>query len=339
MKKYSLLTLAISIVSLVSLLLFPQAAHASTLFLDQFNGNGELHSYNSAWQCSDAFGEGTCNSLAGGMYVDGDHVNTSGFDPAYLYTGVQASDNVCASVDFNWANGGQWAAILLHGLGDQVNTRVYIESPARYPNNAWFAITSNNTFTGSYSYDPSGTHTLKACTSGSTLNGYLDGNLMFSVQDTVDAGTGSYVGFAAQYYTGFLDNFRIETVNHAPTVGTISVSPNPVQISNAITASATFTDADTTDTHTASWDWGDNTVCGGNPDPCAGTVTESNGAGSVSNSHTYTSAGVYTVTLTVTDNQGATGTGTATITVVPTTTVTFDDISPASPLERYLCRD
>ena len=78
-----------------------------------------------------------------------------------------------------------------------------------------------------------------------------------------------------------------------PTIGAITVSPNPVQINSPITASANFTDPDTTSTHTASWDWGDRST------PTNGTVTETNGSGSVSDSHTYTTAGVYTITLTV----------------------------------------
>jgi len=89
-----------------------------------------------------------------------------------------------------------------------------------------------------------------------------------------------------------------------PSVGTITVSPNPVQVNNAITASANFTDS-ATGTHTASWNWGDGST--------SGTVTEPNGSnpGTVSDSHTYTSAGVYTITLTVTNTtDGLTGTQT-----------------------------
>jgi N-acetylneuraminic acid mutarotase len=93
------------------------------------------------------------------------------------------------------------------------------------------------------------------------------------------------------------------TANNPPVVNTISVSTNPVQVNTPTTASANFTDADTADIHTASWNWGDGNTT-------TGTVTESNGSGSVSDSHTYSTAGVYTVTLTVTDNHGASGTST-----------------------------
>ncbi len=88
-----------------------------------------------------------------------------------------------------------------------------------------------------------------------------------------------------------------------PTVGTITAPSSPVLINTAITASASFTDADVSDTHTASWNWGDGNTT-------TGTVTESNGSGSVSNTHTYTATGVYLVTLTVTDNTGLQGTST-----------------------------
>src|SRR5258706_953573 len=80
--------------------------------------------------------------------------------------------------------------------------------------------------------------------------------------------------------------------NAAPAVGTITAPLDPIQVNTAITASAPFTDANTLDTHTASWSWGDTTSSNG-------TVTENNGSGSVSNTHTYTAAGVYTITLKV----------------------------------------
>lgn len=72
---------------------------------------------------------------------------------------------------------------------------------------------------------------------------------------------------------------------------------DPVQVNTTIIASADFTDPNTSDTHTAEWDWGD-----GSATP--GTVTEADGSGSVMDTHSYAEAGVYTITLTVTDNGG-----------------------------------
>ncbi|MBI4080147.1 MAG: DUF1416 domain-containing protein [Candidatus Levybacteria bacterium] len=91
------------------------------------------------------------------------------------------------------------------------------------------------------------------------------------------------------------------TVNNvAPTVEAISAPTAPVQINTAVTASASFSDPGVSETHTASWDWGDGVTT-------SGTITESNGSGSVSGNHTYTATGVYTVVLSVTDNYGGVG--------------------------------
>jgi hypothetical protein len=45
-----------------------------------------------------------------------------------------------------------------------------------------------------------------------------------------------------------------------PTVGVIPVPINPVQVNTATTTSANFTAPDILDTHTAVWDWRDNTT-------------------------------------------------------------------------------
>ncbi|MCH7738026.1 MAG: hypothetical protein IH872_11575, partial [Chloroflexi bacterium] len=90
--------------------------------------------------------------------------------------------------------------------------------------------------------------------------------------------------------------FDLVVINLAPSVGPITAPVDPVQVNTSINASAGFTDPGIGDTHTAVWDWGDNTTS-------PGTVTETGGAGSVSDSHTYTAAGVYTVTLTVSDEE------------------------------------
>ncbi len=85
-----------------------------------------------------------------------------------------------------------------------------------------------------------------------------------------------------------------------PPIVTISDAPlNPVSIvSQPVTVTGTFTDADDDDLHTAIWSWGDG-------ETTVGTVNQGNN--SVSDSHTYALPGVYEVTLTVTDNDGLSG--------------------------------
>ena len=60
---------------------------------------------------------------------------------------------------------------------------------------------------------------------------------------------------------------------------------------------ATFTDADVTDSHTATISWGDTSPT----EP--GVVIESAGSGTVSGTHTYTDDGIYTVTVWVADDE------------------------------------
>jgi uncharacterized delta-60 repeat protein len=88
--------------------------------------------------------------------------------------------------------------------------------------------------------------------------------------------------------------------NLSPVVGLITAPIDPFRAGSAISASADFTDANATNTHTAVWNWGDGTSS-------AGTVSESGGSGTVTGSHTYAAAGVYTVKLTVTANTGGMG--------------------------------
>jgi probable HAF family extracellular repeat protein len=80
------------------------------------------------------------------------------------------------------------------------------------------------------------------------------------------------------------------TSSAAPALGPIAAN-DPVAVGSPVTVSASFTDADSADTHMATWTWGDAGT------PQAGTVTETSGAGSAAGSHTYSAAGVYQVTL------------------------------------------
>lgn len=91
----------------------------------------------------------------------------------------------------------------------------------------------------------------------------------------------------------------IKVNNVAPVANLITGLPTaPIQSGTSaatVTATATFSDAGTQDTHTASWNWGDGATS-------IGSISEANGSGSVSGSHTYSKAGVYSITLTVKDD-------------------------------------
>jgi len=93
------------------------------------------------------------------------------------------------------------------------------------------------------------------------------------------------------------DGTTVEVLTVGPLVGPITAPVDPVQVNTEVNASADFTDPGVLDTHTAVWDWGDDSTSGG-------AVTEADGSGSVTGSHTYTTPGVYTIRLTVTDKDG-----------------------------------
>ncbi|MGO4599764.1 ExeM/NucH family extracellular endonuclease [Terrabacter sp. 2RAF25] len=96
----------------------------------------------------------------------------------------------------------------------------------------------------------------------------------------------------------------LDLTNAAPVVGAVSGPSAAVPVGSPVAVSASFTDADGLDTHTASVAWGDGSTG-------AGTVTGS----AVSGSHTYAAAGVYPVTVTVTDQWGNSDTSTTTVVV------------------------
>lgn len=92
------------------------------------------------------------------------------------------------------------------------------------------------------------------------------------------------------------------TVNNVnPSVDTLTMPMEPIQISTQITIGGKFSDLGILDTHTAVWNWGDGTTS-------PGIVDEIPGSGSVTGNHVYGTPGVYTVTLTVTDDNSGVGT-------------------------------
>ena len=135
-----------------------------------------------------------------------------------------------------------------------------------------------------------------------TVSGSISGNNCVGPAHTyLDIGNFRVTVHVSDNIGGVGANSALHVVKNVPTtVNPISAPLDPVQVNAPITASASFTDPGTLDTHTAIWDWGDGNTS-------AGTVLEINGSGSVSGGHTYAAAGVYTLKLTVTDEDGGTG--------------------------------
>jgi hypothetical protein len=128
-----------------------------------------------------------------------------------------------------------------------------------------------------------------------TTNSSGAGSFAFTVTTPLPAGQTVLSATATNQTTNDTSGFARDV--SIPVVSAITAPLAPVAVNTAVSASASFTDPFTTTTHTAIWNWGDNTTSAGN-------VTESSGSGTVTGSHTYTADGVYTVTLTVTNIGG-----------------------------------
>lgn len=139
-----------------------------------------------------------------------------------------------------------------------------------------------------------------------TLSNFLAADGVTAVYSrTPGEAVGTYTISATLSPAGVLGNYNI-TYNTAnltitpvdntpPVIVSLGISSpaEPVHIGETVTIAASFTDADTGDTHTAVIDWGDGTT------PTAGVVDQA--AGSVTGSHEYAKSGVFVITLTVSD--------------------------------------
>jgi len=90
---------------------------------------------------------------------------------------------------------------------------------------------------------------------------------------------------------------NIVILNLAPTLEIITAPVDPTNISININVSILFNDPAISETHSAWWDWGDNTTS-------LGTIDEFNGSGIVTGTHTYISPGVYSLEVMVFDDDG-----------------------------------
>jgi Tol biopolymer transport system component len=100
--------------------------------------------------------------------------------------------------------------------------------------------------------------------------------------------------------TSFSPFVLVVPSNEPPTVTAITASPNVVRVGVPVTFTASFTDPDPGDLHTATWQWDRDGAA-----PQTGTVTSLDSTtGQVRDTHTYTVPGLYTVILAVTDAAG-----------------------------------
>jgi PKD repeat protein len=93
--------------------------------------------------------------------------------------------------------------------------------------------------------------------------------------------------------------YELMPPNSPPTITSITGPIDPIPVGTTFNMQGTFTDPDSGDTHTATWDWGDNTET-------PGVVT----GGSVTGQYAYSTPGVYAITLTVEDAAGESDTAT-----------------------------
>jgi hypothetical protein len=112
----------------------------------------------------------------------------------------------------------------------------------------------------------------------------------------------------------------VVTVNNVPPVfGTTSQTAGAHAVGAGVTVNASFSDAGTHDTHSATVNWGDLSVSNA-------TISEANGSGSLSATHAYAQPGLYTVSIVLSDDNG--GTDTANVNVLVNAPPTVDAGGP-----------
>lgn len=100
--------------------------------------------------------------------------------------------------------------------------------------------------------------------------------------------------------TNSLSPFAVAEANEAPVVTGIVLPAGPVPVGTAVSLSASYSDANPGDQHTAMIDW--------EAGSAAGAANGAGGVGTATGVFTYTEPGVYTVGVTVTDEGGRSGT-------------------------------
>ncbi len=256
--------------------------------------------------------EGTPISLssASASDPDGDSLTSSWSVDSAL---CSFDDADALNPDLTCSDNGSYTATLT--VDDGVNPAVSSDAAVTVNNVAPTASLGNNgpideggsaTVSFSGAFDPSsadtsaGFHYAFDCNGGSLSAATYAGSGASDSASCAFADNGNYTvsGMIMDKDDGATEYTTTVMVNNvAPTLGAISLDQSPVAVNTTFTASASFTDPGTLDTHTAVWDWGDGTT--------VGTVTQGAGSGSVDDSHSYSTPGIYTIKLIVTDKDGA----------------------------------
>ncbi len=131
--------------------------------------------------------------------------------------------------------------------------------------------------------------------SGNWLANYHEPGIQPDEQGVVDIQGGTY-GWAYEQDED-LDQIWADWIvpfNQPPQITSINAPLIPVPLGQSIDATVVFSDPDVGDSHTVTWEWGDNS-----------STTAPATVPTVTTSHTYPNAGVYAITATITDNAGA----------------------------------
>ncbi len=275
-------------------------------------------------------------NFMGPIRLDPQDAGSPGFTPPMLATGLAVSESqqvkitFPVSVSFGLAGGVELVNIaavssiqVITPVLESITVTVVNAPPLALDDSGVGFITDEDTpFTTANvltnDMDPNGSAlSVAAIDTGSTVGLVTDdGNGAFNYDpggqfDALALGEQANDVFGYVVSDGFLTStatvtINIQGVNDKPVVN--AGLDQTTEAGTAVTLSATFSDLDASNIHTAEVDWGDGTVE-------AGIVNQ--GAGTISGSHVYSSAGEYTVTVAISDNDGGQHSDPFTVTVNP----------------------
>ena len=309
------LSLFVLILSVTLPMFMANASAASTFFEDDFSGNnGDLLSeHDNNWEFKPDWGghlegivvDNTLQTQNGEEYTyflpaleNTGETQCSSFEFFGISPDAEWNANISVRVDSTATYGEQFIVQHYNGAqaSDEINWILANWDSQNDPVQLIDTITTAGQANGVW-------RTIELCTLGDQSYGLIDGELI-AVRDIVSPVMQGSVSIDVQgdvmlrnfTFTDYPVTGSLPNDNAAPIVGAISAPAAPIQINSSFSVSASFSDIDSEDTHTATWDWGDGTSS-------QGTV----GINTVSGGHLYVSQGVYIITLTVADDSNAIG--------------------------------